>query len=273
MEVCRPMDEIVGEVEFLAKNGVGEITLLGQIVNGYGASTMATVGGKTPFVQLLERLNEIPALERIRYMSPHPTYFSQDLIGAHGNLPKLCPSVHIPVQSGSNRVLKSMGRPYGREKILAIVEKLRATVPEIGISTDIIVGYPGETAEEFGETLSLFDIIKFNMAFIFKYSPRSGTKSAELADDVPEMEKERRHKILLKRTEEISLAYNRNFVGKTVSVLVEGHAKRGENTMFGWTPNHHKVLFQATEGDIGKMVSVKINSFATTVLMGTLCRN
>ncbi|MDR1595466.1 MAG: tRNA (N6-isopentenyl adenosine(37)-C2)-methylthiotransferase MiaB [Puniceicoccales bacterium] len=269
-ERCRPVDEIVSEVEFLAKNCVKEVTLLGQIVNKYIGMETVTGGGKATFVQLLERIHEISGVERIRYMSPHPRYFSDDLISAHRNLPKLCPAIHLPVQSGSNRVLKSMGRTYGREKIFEIVEKLRTAVPEIGISTDIIVGYPGETEEEFLETVSLFDAVRFNMAFIFKYSPRAGTRSAELADDVPEDEKERRNKVLLERVGEVSLLYNQRFVGKITDVLVEGHAKRGKNIMFGWTPNHHKVLFSATENDIGKIIHVKIDGFATTVLLGTI---
>ncbi|MDR1432829.1 MAG: tRNA (N6-isopentenyl adenosine(37)-C2)-methylthiotransferase MiaB [Puniceicoccales bacterium] len=269
-EIYRPMDAVLAEAKFLAENGTREITLLGQTVNGYGVTAMPTLGSKTPFVQLLEKLDAVNGIERIRYMSPHPQRFSDDLIFAHKDLPKLCPSVHLPVQSGSNRVLRAMGRPYTVEKILQIVEKLRDAVPRIGISTDIIVGYPGETGGEFEETVALFDAAKFNMAFIFKYSPRVGTKSAMLADDVPDVEKERRNQILLKRVEECSLSYNEQFIGQTVEVLAEGNARRGEGMVFGWTPNHCKVLFKAPSDSVGQIVSVRVEGCATTVLVGTL---
>ncbi|MDR2737857.1 MAG: tRNA (N6-isopentenyl adenosine(37)-C2)-methylthiotransferase MiaB [Puniceicoccales bacterium] len=268
-EQYRPMDGIVEEARFLAKNGTKEITLLGQIVNGYGGKPW-TRGENTAFVQLLERLNGIDGIERIRYMSPHPKYFSDDLIIAHRTLQKLCPSVHLPIQSGSNRVLKDMGRAYSRETVIEIVQKLRAVAPRIGLSTDIIVGYPGETEQEFEETVSLFDEAKFSMAFVFKYSPRAGTRSAELVDSIPGDEKERRNQILLKLVGETSARYNSQFVGDSVEILVEGHAKRGKNMLYGWTPEHCKTLFVADSALIGKMVNVKINGFATTVLTGSL---
>jgi tRNA-2-methylthio-N6-dimethylallyladenosine synthase len=269
-EQYRTMEDIVGEAKFLAGNGIREITLLGQIVNNYGGRLMPMIDGKTPFVQLLERLDALPGIERIRYMSPHPQNFSDDLILAHKDLSSLCPSVHLPIQSGSNRILAAMKRPYTSERILTIVEKLRKAVPNVGISTDIIVGYPGETEEDFEETVSLFDSAKFNMAFIFKYSPREGTRSAELVDDVKESEKERRNQIFLQRVQEASLHYHQRFLGKTVEVLVEGHARRGVDTMFGWTPDHCKVLFKASGNDIGKIFSIQIDSSTTTILSGTV---
>ncbi|MDR1401988.1 MAG: tRNA (N6-isopentenyl adenosine(37)-C2)-methylthiotransferase MiaB [Puniceicoccales bacterium] len=269
-ESYRRMDDVAEEVKFLARNGVREITLLGQIVNSYGGRKMSIAGGKTPFVQLLEKLSEVDGILRIRYMSPHPCSFSNDLIAAHGNLPKLCPAVHLPIQSGSDRILSDMRRQYTGEKILQIVEKLRAAVPHIGLSTDVIVGYPGETEEDFAETVSLFDSAKFNMAFVFKYSPRAGTKSAEMVDDVPESEKVRRNQILLKHIEEASLRCHRQFVDHTVEVLVEGRAKRGENMMFGWTPNHLKVIFETAGNAIGEIVRVRVTSFAATVLCGVV---
>ncbi|MDR2603259.1 MAG: tRNA (N6-isopentenyl adenosine(37)-C2)-methylthiotransferase MiaB [Puniceicoccales bacterium] len=272
-EQYRPMEDIVGEAEFLAGNGIREITLLGQIVNNYGGRLMPMIDGKTPFVQLLERLNVLPGIERIRYMSPHPQNFSDDLILAHKNLSKLCPSVHLPIQSGSNRILAAMRRPYTSDRILTIVAKLRKAIPSVGISTDIIVGYPGETEKDFEETVALFDIAKFNMAFIFKYSPREGTRSAELVDDVEESEKERRNQILLQRVQKASLRYHQQFLGKTMEVLVEGHARRGTDMMFGWTPNHCKVLFKASENDIGKISPVQIDSSTTTILSGTVMKN
>jgi tRNA-2-methylthio-N6-dimethylallyladenosine synthase len=267
------MEDIIGEAKFLAGNGIKEITLLGQIVNNYGSRLMPMVDGKTPFVQLLERLDTLPDIERIRYMSPHPQNLSDDLILAHKNLSSLCPSVHLPIQSGSNPILAAMKRPYTSERVLTIVDKLCKAVPNIGISTDIIVGYPGETEEDFEKTVSLFDSAKFNMAFIFKYSPREGTRSAELVDDVKESEKERRNQILLQRVQEASLHYHQRFLGKTVEVLVEGHARRGADMMFGFTPNHCKVLFKASGNDIGKVFSIQIDSSTTTMLLGTVTEN
>jgi tRNA-2-methylthio-N6-dimethylallyladenosine synthase len=270
-EVYRPMADIIGEAEFLAANGTKEITLLGQIVNNYGGRSATGNGGTSPFVSLLEKLNEIDGIERIRYLSPHPAYFTDDLIMAHKNLEKLCPSVHLPIQSGSNRVLRDMGRAYGREDVLRIVEKLRANVDGIGISTDIIVGYVGETDDEFRETLSLFDDAGFNMAFVFKYSPRPGTRSAEMCDSVSEAEKDSRNAVLLLRVAEASGRYNHRYVGKTVSVLVEGHAKRGGHIMCGRTGTHVKVLFPASAGDIGKILPVRIVGSAMAVLYGAVC--
>lgn len=284
-ELSRPMEDVLAEAKFLARAGVKEITLLGQIVNNYGERKMpmrggngenekrGENGGKTPFVQLLHGLNDIGGIERIRYMSPHPRFFCNDLIAAHGSLPKLCPSVHLPIQSGSNRILKAMRRAYLGEMILEIVGKLRDSVAKIGISTDIIVGYPGETEEEFEKTVSLFCDAKFNMAFVFKYSPREGTQSATLADSVSKEDKERRNQILLQHVERASEQYNGQFVGTTVNVLVEGHAKRGENMMFGWTPEHCKVLFPAENNHIGKILPVKIDSATAAALAGSLTAN
>ena len=269
-ERYREINDIVDEVHFLAENGIKEITLLGQIVNNFGGRVMPIINKKRPFIQLLEKLNDIDGIERIRYMSPHPSFFTDDLIDAHRSLKKLCRAVHLPIQSGSNRILREMRRPYTREKIVKIIEKLRAAVPDIGISTDIIVGYPTETEEDFLNTVSLVKDIKFNMAFVFKYSQRPGTKSAELPDDVSEREKCRRNKILLNIIEDVSLTYNKNFKGTVVEVLIEGHAKRGDDVMFGYTSNHYKVLFNANEEDIGRIVNVRIKDYTTTVLIGEI---
>lgn len=270
IESYRPMDEIVQEAAYLGAHGIKEIMLLGQIVNRYGGQKFPVKDGKTPFVQLLERLEQVEGIERIRYMSPHPTCYSDDLIAAHGYLKKLCPSVHLPMQSGSDKILKDMRRPYTREKLIEIVEKLRKTVPEIGISTDIIVGYPTETENDFQETVALFDQLKLNMAFVFKYSPREGTRSAELPDSVSDEEKERRNQLLLTHLSEISLHYHQSCVGREMEVLIEGHARRGESMMFGWTPNHYKVLFEASEDQIGRLAIVSIEQASVTALSGTI---
>lgn len=267
-EYYRPMNNIVDEAVYLAQNGIKEITLLGQIVNKYGNNIIPFYNNKSPFVQLLERLNGIDGIERIRYISPHPSFFSDDLIEAHHSLNKLCPSIHFPMQSGSDRILKAMRRPYTRQSALSIIKNLRAKVPSIGISTDIIVGYPSETEQDFQDTISLLEEARFNLSFIFKYSPRTGTKSAALTDDVSEQEKERRNSILLEKASQLSLNYNKQFVDTTIDVFVEGHAKRGEYMLYGWTPQHCKVVFEGTDNDIGQILPIKITDCTTTILLG-----
>jgi tRNA-2-methylthio-N6-dimethylallyladenosine synthase len=264
------MEDIVLECENLAQNGAKEVTLLGQIVNNYGKNSMEVVGGKSPFVQLLERVSGVDGIERIRYMSPHPTGFRDDLIGAHSRLGKLCPAVHLPIQSGSDRILKMMKRPYTCARIRSIVGELRKQVPGISITTDIIVGFPGETGEDFDRTVAIFEDIKFNMAFIFKYSPRAGTFSAALPDDVSRQEKIRRNKILLDLVQKYSIAYNEMMVGRVVEILVDGHAKRGENKLCGRTIGGIKVIFDGPEDSIGQFRDVKITGYSTTVLCGEL---
>jgi tRNA-2-methylthio-N6-dimethylallyladenosine synthase len=270
VETYRPMESIVAECEILAKRGVKEIMLLGQIVNNYGQNAVEFVNNRSPFVRLLERVDNIPGLERIRYMSPHPKGFRKDLIGAHCRLKKLCPSVHLPVQSGSDRILGAMRRPYTRARVLSIVGALRTSVPDISLTTDVIVGYPGETEEDFQATVDLLNGVKFNMAFIFKYSPRAGTFSATLPDSVSESEKDRRNKVLLDIVQRHSIEHNKMMVGRVVEVLVEGHAKRGENKFCGCTKHGDKVIFDGQVTLIGKFANIKITDFAISVLYGEL---
>src|SRR5580704_16145530 len=184
-ERSRTIEGIVAECRELVSQGVKEITLLGQIVTSFGKRDIPARDGKSAFVQLLEAVHGIDGLERIRFTSPHPKGYGDDLIDAYARLPKLCESAHIPVQSGSDRVLKLMHRGYTHEKFLGIVKKLRAARPDIGISTDIIVGFPGETDVDFEETLSLARDVEFDQAYIFKYSPRRDTPAAEMPDQVP----------------------------------------------------------------------------------------
>jgi tRNA-2-methylthio-N6-dimethylallyladenosine synthase len=270
VETYGPAESIVAECEILAKRGIKEIMLLGQIVNNYGHNTMKFVGNKSPFVRLLEHIEGIPGLERIRYILPHPKGFCEDLIGAHSRLGKLCPSVHLPVQSGSDRILGAMRRPYTRARVLFIVEALRASVPDISLTTDVIVGYPGEMEEDFQATVDLLNGVKFNMAFIFKYSPRAGTFSATLPDSISENEKDRRNKVLLDIVQKHSIEHNKTMLGRVVEVLVEGHAKRGENKFCGRTKHGDKVIFDGQVTLIGKFVNIKITDFAITVLYGEL---
>jgi len=267
-ERSRPIESIVDEVVRLVDNGVREVTLLGQIVTSYGKDILRPLDGKSPFVQLLEAIHRIPELERIRFTSPHPRGFKQDLIDAFGYLPKLGSYVHLPLQSGSDRILREMKRPYSVASYMDIVRGLKAAVPDLSISTDIILGYPGETDEDFRQTEDAFTDVGFDMAYIFKYSPRSGTPSAEIADTVPEEVKEARNQILLDHLHRQSLDRNLAYVGTTQPVLVEGRAKRGENIFMGRNPSFRKVLFPATPDLMGKIVPVAITSATVTVIKG-----
>jgi tRNA-2-methylthio-N6-dimethylallyladenosine synthase len=269
-EQYRSMEDIIDEVRWLAGRGTQEITLLGQIVNHYGMGKMPSIGGKSPFVQLLEKIQDIDSIRRIRFMSPHPDGFKGDLIDAYGNLSKLCPHVHLPLQSGSDKILRAMKRSYKREQFLSIVAALREKVPTISISTDIIVGFPGETEEDFQMTCDLFDGVKFDMAFIFKYSPRPGTVAERLGDQICQEIKEKRNQILLKKVEQYSKAYNESMVGTVKEVLVEGRARRGTGQFEGHTPEHKKVIFKGTEDRIGQIIDVYIEGSTISTFLGKI---
>src|SRR4051812_7806168 len=268
-ERSRPMDDIVAECRALADRGVREITLLGQIVTSYGRRDYAHTGGVTPFVQLLERVHAIDGIERIRFTSPHPRGFKDDLVGAYGRLRKLCGYVHLPLQSGSNRILRAMNRPYTRERYREIVEALRAAQPGMYFSTDVIVGFPGETEEDFEQTRELFEACNYDMAYVFKYSIRTGTRAATLGDQVPEEVKEERNQILLKILAANSDRRNAALVGTTQEVLVEGLDKKGLRYI-GRTRGDRVVHFDANERLIGELVPVKIDRVTTAVLYGEL---
>jgi len=268
-ERSRPMDDIVRECEQLAERGVKEITLLGQIVTSYGRRDYAHTGGVTPFVQLLERVNAIPGIKRIRFTSPHPRGFKDDLIQAYGRLEKLCEYVHLPLQSGSNRILKAMNRPYSRERYFEIVSALRAVRPDMYFSTDVIVGFPGETDEEFRQTRELFEACNYDMAYIFKYSIRTGTPAADMGDQIPDEVKEARNQELLGLLEANSNRRNATLLGSTQEVLVDGPDKKGLQFM-GRTRGNRIVHFAADPRLIGELVPVKIERASTAVLYGSL---
>ena len=269
-ERCRPIAEIVAEVRELAAQGTREVTLLGQIVTSYGRGVIPGKHGKSPFVQLIEAVAEVEGIERIRFTSPHPRGFKEDLIEAFGTIPKLMPSVHLPLQSGSDRVLRAMNRPYTAARFQQIVEDLRAVVPDITLSTDIIVGFPGEEAGDFEETRALFAALRFDMAFIFKYSIRSGTPAAEMEDQVSQEEKERRNQVLLEILGEHSLARNQSLVGTTQEVLVEGSARKGQGMFTGRNPGNRKVVFTGHPRLVGTLVPVHITEASVSVLHGEL---
>ncbi|MGI8965919.1 MAG: tRNA (N6-isopentenyl adenosine(37)-C2)-methylthiotransferase MiaB, partial [Limisphaerales bacterium] len=225
-ERSRSISDIVGECQKLVVRGVKEITLLGQIVTSFGKRDIPIQNGKSAFVQLLEAVHEIEGLARISFTSPHPKGYGDDLAEAYGRLPKLCESAHIPVQSGSDRVLKLMHRGYTRERFVAILEKLRRVQPRIGITTDIIVGFPGETESDFEETLSLVREAQFDNSYMFKYSPRKNTPAAEMPDQLSDEIKDERNARLLNLINEIAAKKYERYVGEKVQILVEGESKR-----------------------------------------------
>ena len=271
-ERSRPMDEIVRECEELAARGVREVTLLGQIVTSYGRRDYTHTGGISPFVQLIERVHAIPGIARIRFTSPHPRGFKQDLVEAYGRLPKLCPYVHLPLQSGSNRILKAMNRPYTRERYREIVDALRAVVPGMYFSTDIIVGFPGETEEDFAQTRELFEACNYDMAYIFKYSIRSGTPAATMDGQVPEAVLEERNQILLNLLRANSERRNAALLGTVEEVLVEGPDQTGKK-FSGRTRGNRVCVFDAHPRLVGELVPLRIERASVSTLYGSLALN
>jgi tRNA-2-methylthio-N6-dimethylallyladenosine synthase len=232
--------------------------LLGQIVTSYGRRAIPVKDGKSPFVQLLEAVHEIPGLERIRFTSPHPKGYGEDLVEAYGRLPKLVESAHLPLQSGSDRLLKLMHRGYTRERYLGIVDKLRRVQPQMGLSTDIIVGFPGETEPDFAETLSLVREVEFDQAFIFKYSPRKDTPAAAMPGQVAQQVKEERNQRLLELMNEIGGNRYARCVGQTLQILVEGPSRKNPARLMGRTRQNKIVVFDGAERHRGQILDVKI---------------
>jgi len=268
-ERSRPMEDIVSECEELAARGTREITLLGQIVTSYGRRDYPHTGGRSPFVQLIERVNAIPGVDRIRFTSPHPRGFRQDLADAFGRMPKLGEHVHLPVQSGSDRILRAMKRPYTRERYMEIVEMLRAAQPAMAFSTDVIVGFPGETDADFEETVRLCRDVDYDMAYVFKYSVRTGTPAALMPDQVSEEMREERNRILLDVLREGSIRRSRGLVGTVQEVLVEGPDKTGLRFM-GRTRGNRTTVFEAAPRLVGTLVPVEVTSATVSTLYGNL---
>jgi tRNA-2-methylthio-N6-dimethylallyladenosine synthase len=246
----RPIPEVVEEIEGLVAHGVREVTLLGQIVNLYGRTEFGKVDGKSPFVQLLEAVHAIDGLERIRFTSPHPIGYRDDLVAAFTYLPKLCSHIHFPMQSGSDRILKRMRRPYRHEKFVEICEKMRAARPDLAITTDIIVGFPGETEEDFQATVDTVRRLQFDNAFVFRYSKRKDTPAAEMDDQLPERVKEERNQILLEEVGAIAREKNGRLVGTRQQVLCEGPSKHNKQRLSGRTSQNKIVIF---DGDPAKL--------------------
>ena len=267
-ERSRTIPDIVAECRELVGRGVKEITLLGQIVTSFAKRDLPVLEGKSPFVQLLDAVHEIDGLERIRFTSPHPKGYGDDLAEAYARLPKLCESAHIPLQSGSDRILKLMHRGYTRERFLGIIQKLRQAKPGIGITTDIIVGFPGETEEDFAQTLSLCREVAFDNAYIFKYSERRDTPAADMPDQVPQEIREERNHRLLELVNEIAARKYDGFIGQTVQILVEGPSKKNAARFTGRTRCNRIVLFDGSERHRGQLMDVLIERTGSFTLYG-----
>ena len=278
-EYSRPAREVVAEVRALAARGVKEVCLLGQSVLRYGVRNPAwgpddppSPGGYTEaFPRLLEALNAVDGLARIRFTSAHPKGCTDELVRAYAEFPKVCRHLHLPVQSGSDRVLKEMGRRYTRAEYLAAVAKLRTFDPEFAVTTDVIVGYPGETEADFEATRSLMEETGFDNAFVFKYSPRPGTRSAALPDDVPTGEKERRDQVLLADQERRGQARNDRLVGTVREVLAEGPSLRNAARWSGRDSGNRIVVFEPSRPlRVGDLVQVRIREAHPQILIGEL---
>ena len=269
-EKSRKPEDIVREITGLVADGVKEVTLLGQNVNSYRGAVES--GSECDFADLIYMINDIEGLERIRFMTSHPKDLSDKLIQAFVDCDKLCNYIHLPVQAGSDRVLRRMNRKYTREKYLEVVERLRKAVPDIAISTDIIVGFPGETEEDFEETLSLVRSVKYDSAFTFLYSVRQGTPAAEYEDQIPEEVKHQRFDRLVDAVNADSAEKNAAYKGRIERVLVEGVSKKNENTLTGRTEGFKLVDFEGGRELIGQMVNVEITEGKTFSLTGKIVR-
>lgn len=269
VEVSRPIEVIAEETERLCDDGVTEVCLLGQTVNAYGRD----LGPGVTLAALLRRLHRIPSLRRLAFITSHPNFLSPELIDALAELPKVARYLHLPAQSGSTAVLKTMRRGYTRERYLLRREQLLARVPDMELHSDFIVGYPGETDDDFAATVSLMQEVRFAQSYVFKYSPRPGTVAADLADDVPEPVKAERNQVLLRLQEEHCLAHNRALVGAEVEVLVEGPSPRHPGRLTGRTAHHRIVHFTRPDDPVagGDYVRVRVTEALAHSLVGELC--
>ena len=267
-EISRPLVDVLVEVAQLADQGVKEVTLLGQNVNAYRGRTPA--GDEADFALLLEYVSEIEGIERIRYTTSHPREFTQRLIDAYKKLPKLVSHVHLPVQSGSDRILAAMKRGYTALEYKSIIRRLKAARPGISIATDIIVGFPGETEDDFERTMDLIEDVGFDASFSFVYSPRPGTPAARLPDDTPYSVKLARLQRLQKRIDENASEISRGMLGKIERVLVLGPARRGEGELMARTDNNRIVNFPGLASLINQMANVRITEVFPHTLGGEL---
>lgn len=272
-ERSRKAEDIIKEIEGSAKQGYKEITLLGQNVNSYmrvEREKGEDVGPIDSFAKLLRKVNEIPGIERIRFISPHPKDFTDDVIEAIRDCDKVCKIIHLPLQSGSSKVLKDMNRKYTKEQYLQLVDKMKNKIPNVAFSTDIIVGFPGETEEDFEDTLDVVEKVCFEQVFMFIYSRRVGTPADKMEHQVPEAIKHERFNRLKELVESQIELNNKKFVGTKQKVLVEGKSKTNENMLTGRTDTNKVVNFEGPDELIGKMVDLKIASEHMWYLKGEI---
>lgn len=281
-EFSRPARDIIDEVRCLVSRGVKEVTLLGQSVLRYGRQKEDVWAGEPPsdgdftepFPRLLKALSSIEGLQRIRFTSGHPSGCTEELARAFRDLPQVCAHLHLPVQSGSDRILKIMRRGYTHEEYLASIERLRAYVPDIAITTDIIVGFPGETEEDFEMTRELMRKARFDNSFVFKYSPRPGTPSSLMEDDVSTEEKDRRNKVLLSDQDQLGVGNNDHWIGRVIKVLADGPSLRNKERWSGRSEQNKIVIFEpADDIKVGDLVSVKITRANPQTLFGDIVRD
>ncbi len=265
-ERSRPGSLIVREIERLVSEGYQEVMLLGQTVNSW----KDPLGEVPSFAELLLRVAEIPGCRRIRFTSPHPGGFGPDLVQAIETAPQICNQVHLPLQSGSNAVLKRMKRDYTREEYLEKVDMLKQSIREIAVSTDVIVGFPGESQEDFEATLSLLEIVRYDWIFSFKYSPRPGTEAFTYQDTISEEEKGRRLAILQEFQKKVQLQKHTSLVGKVFEVLVEGNSQRNNLELMGRTTQNKIINFPGPKDLLGKFVMTRVRDFSANCLVGEL---
>lgn len=265
-EKSRPPEEIYEEVKCLAEQGFLEVMLLGQNVNSYGKDLQQNIN----FARLLKMLDNIPGIARIRYTTSHPRDFTDELIETIAESEKVCEHFHLPVQAGSNKILQNMNRGYTREDYFELIDKIRRRIPNASITTDIIVGFPGETEQDFADTIDLVKRMRFDAAYTFIYSPRYGTPAAEMKDEVSQEEKKNRLNELNQLQNQITLEINKTLEGKTVEILVEGRSKTNPHRLSGRTRTNKIVVFDGDENLEGKLVDVKIDCVQTWTLFGSL---
>lgn len=263
-ERSRKPDDIIREIEDMVKNGYKEVTLLGQNVNSYGKGLEEPCN----FAELLRRVNSIEGLERVKFMTSHPKDLSPEVVDVIAEGEKLCEYIHLPVQSGSSRILKKMNRHYTKEQYLETVKNIKEKIPGVAISTDIIIGFPGETEEDFLETLDLVNKVQYDSAFTFIYSKRSGTPADMMFDQVPEDIKKDRFNRLVEAVNKCCAEKNKEYEGRTVEVLVEGVSKNDESKLTGRTRTGKLVNFEGPKDTIGKLVQVKITKANSFSLVG-----
>ena len=264
-EVSRVAGDVIGEVERLAADGVREVTLLGQNVNSYGRDLPQ--GARSSFAELLAAVDAVEGIERIRYTSPHPKDMREDVIRAHAELPALCEHIHLPLQSGSSRILKAMKRTYNRQRYLDRVAMIREHVPDCALTSDIIVGFPGETEGDFEETLEVVDEVGYDSAFTFIFSPRRGTAAAGYPDQVPHAVKRERMGRLVELVQRRAAERSQRFVGRTMEVLVEGPSRTDPARLRGRT-SHNKTVNFSGAAEPGELTEVEITGATSTTLAG-----